>query len=183
MLMETLAQDFALYLQAEKGYSPLTASSYCYDLRTFFDFIHGENVESEVGNVTVPLVRGWVVDMHRRGMSKSTIGRRLYGLRSFWSYLGESGVVDSDPVREVSVPKREQKLPKCLPAEALEELLEASQQSRSVFCAFHNCADANPCACVRHDGACWSPSRREREDRPVIEKRDRPHLRHSAQYP
>ena len=140
MLMKTIAQDFALYLEAEKGYSPLTARSYCYDLGTFFEYLAGESVECAVEEVTVSRVRGWVVDMHRRGMSKATVGRRLYGLRSFWSYLLECGYTATDPVREVSVPKREQKLPKYLPAEDLEELLQASQQSHSVLCAFRNYA-------------------------------------------
>ena len=138
MLMDTIAQDFALYLEAEKGYSPLTARSYCYDLRTFFDYMEGEEVDCTVANVTVSLIRGWVVQMHRRGLSRSTIARRLYGLRSFWSYLIECDFTDSDPVREVSVPKREQRLPKHLPAPQLEELLQASEQSHSVFCGFRN---------------------------------------------
>ena len=140
MLMETIAQDFSLYLEAEKGYSPLTAKSYCYDLGTFFDYLAGEAVDPSVEQVTVSVVRGWVVQMHRRGLSKSTIARRLHGLRSFWTYLLEAGLTQTDPVREVSVPKREQKLPKYLPAEDLEELLQASQHSHSVFCAFRNYA-------------------------------------------
>jgi integrase/recombinase XerD len=45
MLMETFAQDFTLYLEAEKGYSPLTARSYCYDLGTFFDYLPAEDLE------------------------------------------------------------------------------------------------------------------------------------------
>ena len=140
MLMETLAQDFALYLEAEKGYSPLTAKSYCYDLRTFFDYLQAQGVEVEVQEVTVALIRGWVVQMHRRGLSKSTVGRRLHGLRSFWSYLLECDYAYADPVREGSVPRREQKLPKYLPADDLEALLEASQHGHSVFCAFRNYA-------------------------------------------
>jgi len=57
MLMRTLAQDFLVYLQAELGYSPLTASSYCYDLRHFFDFLQGEGVDLTVGSVTTAVVR------------------------------------------------------------------------------------------------------------------------------
>jgi len=46
-----------VYLQAELGYSPLTASSYCYDLRHFFDFLQGEGVDLTVGSVTTAVVR------------------------------------------------------------------------------------------------------------------------------
>ncbi|MEA3403592.1 MAG: tyrosine-type recombinase/integrase, partial [Armatimonadota bacterium] len=110
------------------------------DLRRFFDFMESEGVDCTVENVTTSLVRGWVVSMHRRGLSKGTVARRLYGLRSFWTYLHDCGHTDGDPVRQVSVPKYERKLPKYLPAEDLEKLLEASQQSPSVMCAFRNYA-------------------------------------------
>lgn len=140
MLMETVVRDFALYLEAERGYSPNTIKAYCYDLRRFFDFIEGEGVESSVDMVSTSLVRAWVVSMHRRGLSKSSIARRLHGVRSFWSFLLRFGYADTDPVREVSIPKYERPLPKHLPAEDLEALLEASQRSPSVMCAFRNYA-------------------------------------------
>ena len=130
MLMETIVRDFVLYLEAEKGYSPNTAKSYCGDLRQFFDFMASEGVECTPENVTASLVRGWVVSMHRRGVSKATVARRLHGLRSFWTCLLQFGYADCDPVREVSVPKYERKLPKYLPAEDLQKLLDASQQAR-----------------------------------------------------
>lgn len=147
MLMETVVRDFALYLEAERGYSPNTIKAYCYDLRGFFDFIEGEGVESSVEMVTTSLVRAWVVAMHRRGLSKSTVARRLHGLRSFWSFLLRFGHADSDPVREVSVPKCERPLPKYLPADDLQALLDASQRSPSVMCGFRNYAMMSLRAC------------------------------------
>ncbi len=140
MLMKTVVRDFVLYLEAERGYSPNTTKSYCYDLRQFFDFIESEGVQCTVDNVTASLVRGWVVAMHRRELSKSTVARRLHGLRSFWTFLLQFGHAASDPVRQVSVPKCERSLPKYLPAEDLQKLLDASQQSPSVLCAFRNYA-------------------------------------------
>jgi site-specific recombinase XerD len=140
MLMETTIRDFVLYLEAEKGYSPKTTEAYCYDLRQFFDFMAGEGVECAVENVTASLVRGWVVSMHRKNLSKATIARRLHGLRSFWTCLLQFGHANCDPVREVSVPKYERSLPKYLPAEDLQKLLDASERSPSVLCGFRNYA-------------------------------------------
>jgi site-specific recombinase XerD len=140
MVMRTLAQDFCVYLEAELGYSPLTATSYCYDLRHFFDFAAGEGVDCTPESVTTALVRKWVVEMHHRGLSHSTVARHLYALRSFWKYLRHCGYADDDPVVAVSVPKRRPRLPKHLSAEELQSLLEASQRSPSVFCGFRNYA-------------------------------------------
>jgi len=140
MVMDTLARGFAVYLEAERGYSPLTATAYCGDLRRFFDFLHSADVPLEPDQVTTALVRGWVVDMHHEGLSPTTIARRLHGLRSFWSYLLACDYVHDDPVRKVSVPKRERTLPRYLTADELEALLEAAQRNKFVICAFRNYA-------------------------------------------
>ena len=129
-----------MYLEAELGYSPLTATSYCYDLRHFFDFLQGEGVDSKVASVTTALVRKWVVAMHHYGLSNSTVARHLYALRSFWHYLQQCGHADHDPVSDVSVPKRQQRVPKYLGADDLRRLLDAAQRSPSVFCGFRNYA-------------------------------------------
>ena len=57
MLMKTLAQDFVVYLEAELGYSPLTATSYRYDLWQFFDFLQrqGMTLDPEKVTTTGPL--------------------------------------------------------------------------------------------------------------------------------
>ena len=138
MVMKTLAQDFAVYLEAELGYSPLTASSYRYDLWQFFDFLQQQDITLAPEKVTTPLVRKWVVEMHHRGLSNATVGRHLHALRSFWRYLLDCGYVDHDPVAKVSVPKRERRLPKYLGADDLRKLLAAAEHSRSVLCGFRN---------------------------------------------
>ena len=140
MLMKTLAQDFLVYLEAEKGYSPHTATAYCDDLRRFFDFLTAQGVALEVENVTTTLVRQWLVAMHHDRLSSATIGRRLYGLRSFWKYLVACEYVEENPVARVGVPKREQRLPKYLTADQLEKLLDAAQRNKFVICGFRNYA-------------------------------------------
>ena len=138
MVMRTLAQDFLLYLEAELGYSTQTTTSYCYDLRHFFDFLDRHDVAPSADAVTTAVVREWIVEMHRRGLSSATIARHIYALRSFWKYLVELGHASHNPVAKVSVPKREVRLPKYLGADDLRKLLKASQYSHSTFCAFRN---------------------------------------------
>ncbi len=126
MVMRTLAQDFLLYLEAELGYSTQTTTSYCYDLPHFFDFLDRHDVAPSADAVTTAVVREWIVEMHRRGLSSATIARHLYALRSFWKYLVELGHASPNPVAKVLGP------------EDLRRLLEASQHSHSTFSAFRN---------------------------------------------
>ena len=129
MIMDTEIRDFVVYLEAELGYSTQTATSYRYDLRQFCQFLEAHDVPLDPQHVSTTIVRQWVIHMHRRGLSSNTVARHLYALRSFWDYLMKTGVAQQDPVREVSVPKQERRLPKYLPAEDLRELLRASQHS------------------------------------------------------
>jgi len=138
MVMKTLVQEFVVYLEAELGYSPLTASSYRYDLWQFFDFLQREGITPIPENVTTTVIRKWVVEMHHRGLANATVARHLHALRSFWRFLRDCGYAESDPVAKVSIPKRETRLPKYLGAEDLRRLLEASQHSHCVLCAFRN---------------------------------------------
>jgi len=127
-------------LAADDTVNPLTASTYCHNLRHFLDFLQREGVDSKVESVTTALVRKWVVAMHHYGLSHSTVARHLYALRSFWHYLHQCGHAEQDPVSDVSVPKRQQRVPKYLGADDLRRLLDAAQRSPSVFCGFRNYA-------------------------------------------
>ncbi len=123
MIMETEIRDFALYLEAEIGYSTQTATSYRYDLRQFCQFLEAHDVPLDAQHVSTTIVRQWVIQMHRRGLASNTVARHLCALRSFWDYLLRHSAVSEDPVRQVSVPRRTYSLPKYLGAEDLEKSL------------------------------------------------------------
>ena len=140
MLMDTVIRDFVLYLCAELGYSAQTARSYHYDLRQLCEFLEAHEVPLDPRHVTTRLVREWVIEMYQRGLSSNTVARHLYALRSFWRYLTKVGIVDDDPLGEVSVPRRTRSLPKYLGPEELQQILDASQGNRTARCAFRNYA-------------------------------------------
>ena len=140
MIMETEIRDFVVYLEAELGYSTQTAKSYRYDLREFCQFLKAHDVPLDPQHVTTTLVREWVIEMHRRGLSSNTVARHLYALRSFWDYLRKQGIVFEDPVRKVSAPKRTRSLPKYLGPKDLQKILDASQRNRTARCALRNYA-------------------------------------------
>jgi len=132
--LNTLAQDFFVYLEAEKGYSPLTTTAYRSDLSQLFAFMQHTGRALLPAEVTTKVVREWIVSMSRDGLSPSSIGRHIYALRSFWGYLLDSEVVEHDPMRRVSVPKRPQRLPNYLTADELQQLLDAAAAHRTEYC-------------------------------------------------
>ncbi len=140
MVMDTVIRDFAAYLEAKRGYSALTASSYRYDLQQFCRFLKARGMSPDFSEVTTTLVREWVIELHDGGLVNNTVARHLYALRSFWDYLRLQGLVSEDPVREVSVPKPTRNLPRYLPKEDLEKIPAGAQRNRTARCGFRNYA-------------------------------------------
>ena len=140
MLMKTAIEDFALYLEAERGYSTLTCWSYRSDLCLLLDFLGGRQNGTAVHEITTQMVRSWIVSMKERGLVNNTIARRVHALRSFWRYLLDTDLVNHDPLRKVSAPKQQRSLPRYLRAIELRALLDTAQKHRDPLIAFRNYA-------------------------------------------
>ena len=95
-LMHTLAEEYLLYLRAEKGCSPLTAYSYHSDLKQLFTHLQQEFKVAKPEAITLPMIRSWIVSMHEQGLCNNSVARRICSLRGFWRYLAELDLVDRD---------------------------------------------------------------------------------------
>src|SRR3989304_4698807 len=123
-------EAYLAYLQAERAASPHTLKNYAIDLQQFRAFLRARKLArskpvmsgvergdvwerdidpAEIDSLTI---RAFIADLHGRGMSRSTIARKLACLRSFFRYLCREGVLQANPAKLVSTPK----LPKRLPA-------------------------------------------------------------------
>ena len=75
--LDTLAQEFLQYIEAERGYSPLTVSSYRSDLTQFFTHLQQIGSRDDLSALTLSHARSWVVAMHRRDLSATSVARRI----------------------------------------------------------------------------------------------------------
>lgn len=128
--MCTALADLALYLEAEKGYSPKTTSAYRSDLRNFMEVLSTREWSGTVEEIDAPAVRAWIVAMKARNLTNRSIARRIHALRSFWRFLLDTDQVTHDPLRKISVPKYSRPVPQYLRADELRQLLDAAQKNR-----------------------------------------------------
>lgn len=120
--------DFLRHLSLEKGASAHTVKSYREDLTQALDRLHesfGKGLK--VGQVTPRHLRTWLAWMQEQGYSRSTIGRRLSAIRSWFRYLRLREKVDSNPADGLKGPRKERKLPRFLTRTEIDTLLEADQ--------------------------------------------------------
>lgn len=129
MLMTTAIEEFVLYLQAEKGASPRTSCSYRSDLCLFRSLLSTQAEPVCLDNITVAAARSWMLDMKGRGLSNSTIARRMHALKSFWRFLLDTDVVEDERLRKLGIAKRERKLPAYLGLDELRALLETAKSN------------------------------------------------------
>ncbi len=102
---------FCRYLETERNVSPHTLKGYRTDLEMFMGFVRAEQGgEPDVEAVTHLTVRRYLAGLQRE-CARSTSGRKLASIRSFFKYLAREGKVRKNPAELVSTPKKEKKVP------------------------------------------------------------------------
>lgn len=119
--MKGTSEDFAGWLETEKGYSEHTVSGYLRDLQEFSNHL-GEGCD--VSTVAAGHVRSFVVSLHRHNCSAS-VARKLSALRTFFRFALRRGLVEHDPLAGISGPKIGRYIPVFLTVDETFALLEA----------------------------------------------------------
>ncbi|MEN6547565.1 MAG: tyrosine-type recombinase/integrase [Armatimonadia bacterium] len=135
MELHPLYEEFLTYLAVERNCSPLTISAYRDDARSLFRHLEAEGIAPNAGNITRLTVRGYIAWLRGRGLSPTTVARRIHSLRSFWNYLWDSDYVDTNPFRKISLPKQSRALPVYLSVEEASRLVAAAGAQKAEFYA------------------------------------------------
>ena len=118
---------FLAHLEMEKGYSPATVAAYGEDLRQFASFVTGQGISLDAPSTVTPThIRSFMVDMHSLGLSKTSMGRKLSSLRTFFRFCARLRLVTVLPTEGVHNPKQEKRHPKVLNVDQTFALLDAA---------------------------------------------------------
>lgn len=119
-----LVERFLKYMELEKGASVHTLRAYRTDLSLFFNEWKMEPEAVELSDV-----RAFTAFLVNKGLKKSSVGRMLSTLRSFFKFLNREGHTDANPARLMRAPKLEKKLPKFLTVDEAFSLMETPETS------------------------------------------------------
>ncbi len=126
--MEPLAQQisiFTVYLETERNVSPHTLAAYRSDLAQWLAFVQGSRGEGvSAGDIDHLLLRRYLAGLSKT-TKKSSIGRKLAAIRSFFRFLLRRGTITKNPAELVATPKKEQRLPFHLDIDQTTTLMEA----------------------------------------------------------
>jgi integrase/recombinase XerC len=122
VLLERAVNDFAVYLSAERGFSPHTVRSYSADLADLERFTTTRGIQTTDG-LDLEVLRDWLWDGSKSGLAKSTLARRSAAVRSFSSWLARTGAAPTDAGTRLRAPKADHHLPRVLTRGQIDGLL------------------------------------------------------------
>ncbi len=121
-------EAFLAYLKHEKNSSPHTITNYRRDLLQLKQFLEGKKLSlQDIDNV---LLRGFLAVLYERGEKKSTVGRKLAAIRSFFQFCVRKRWMDDNPAKIVATPKQDRPVPSFLSEEEMQEFLDLPQTSK-----------------------------------------------------
>lgn len=119
-----MLSTYLRHLADGRQLSPHTTEAYRRDLEEFTAFLERYYGTDEWGweGVDRLALRGFLAELHRRGLARSTMVRKLSAVRSFFNFLHREEVVELNPGRAVRSPKLERRLPGWLTREQVEKV-------------------------------------------------------------
>lgn len=124
-------RDFIDYLLYERKYSNLTAKAYYEDVNIFFNFLKQSKIQYY--EVTVPLVRTFMLDLTMKNYKKTSIRRITSGLTQFYNFLVTHNYADKNPFELILKPKITCKLPDFLKDNEIDELLKTNAKRNDFY--------------------------------------------------
>lgn len=122
--------EFLTYLRHERNASAHTIAGYERDLRQLRDYLVEVGIRwNKAGNV---VLRGFLATLHEQKRAKSTVGRKLAAMRSFYDFCVRRKWTAENPAKILATPRQDKKVPSFLSEEEAATLLELPSGTRPI---------------------------------------------------
>ncbi len=129
--MDRALSSFLSYLLNERNASQHTVDSYRLDIQQFAMLQLNADVETaqiDWNSVDVYMARTYIVKLQEElEISRTSILRKLSGMRSFYRYMQREQLAHDNPFSGLIAPKRQKLLPKYMTVEEVGRLLDTPQ--------------------------------------------------------
>ena len=115
--------EFLEKLRVELNYSDFTIKGYNQEIDKFFEFINTNCFKYKTLNNDN--IRKYLKYLDSLKYNKTSIGRNLSALRTFYKFLNEKNIIENNPFKNISNPKKDKKLPNFLNYEEINKLFES----------------------------------------------------------
>jgi tyrosine recombinase XerC len=122
--------EFLEYLRHERNASAHTIAGYERDLKQLRDYLAEAGVRwNRAGNV---VLRGFLATLHEKKRAKSTVGRKLAAMRSFYDFCVRRKWIAENPAKILATPRQDKRVPSFLSEEEAAALLELPSGTKPI---------------------------------------------------
>ena len=126
--MDDQLKEFLQFIRLNRNASAHTARAYASDLSQFLAHVSAAleipRAKLKPAHLDRLALRGFMADLHQRGLSRASAARKLAAARTFLRYLRREGLLDDDPGAMVPTPKRDIRMPVHLSESEMDRLVE-----------------------------------------------------------
>ena len=118
--MEDKIKEFSEFIIKQKNFSINTLKNYEIDINEFKIYLDKYN--KDYIEVDYNFIKEYLMYLYDKKLSRNSVARKLSSLRSFYKYLFNNNLINTNPFSYVATPKKEKRLPKYLGVEELEDI-------------------------------------------------------------
>ncbi len=152
--MHAHLKAFLQFLRLNRNASAHTVRAYESDVTQFLDHaavLAGiKRAALEPSHLDRTAIRGFLAELHKRGLSRASAARKLAAARTFLRYLRREGLVDDDAGAMVPTPKREVRTPVHLSEQEMARLVTRAglrrAARRAAIARSSSCSTRRACA-------------------------------------
>ncbi len=123
-----------LWLEIQKGYAKATLLAYSKDLEQLECFLQEQQLSLETAkDIEKQHIRKYVASLHKQGLSKSSMARKLSSVRAFFLYQVRMRRIQANPCAGLRNPKQEQRHPDILNVDEACSLFSEHNQTDDVL--------------------------------------------------
>lgn len=126
--MQDLIRKYTNWLKLEKGLSENSKEAYLHDLSLLTDYLATKEIN--LLDVKLENLIDFVIELGELGLSATSQGRVISGVKSFYKFLIYNDILDTDPTLMLETPKAARKLPEVLTLDEIERMLDAIDLSK-----------------------------------------------------
>ena len=108
----SIVDEFMLWLEAERRYSPLTVRNYRRDADDFLRFIGKDRASFVPSEIRRADIEEWIIYLaEERSLAASSVNRSVASLRTLWHWMLERGYATHDVVSGIRSQRSRRRLP------------------------------------------------------------------------
>ena len=120
--MRRSIEEFLAYLRHERNASSHTISSYGCDLGQLEAYLIEKKADWRSADNVV--LRGFLGSLYEKKRKKTTIGRKLAAMRSFYDYCLKRKWIEKNPAKVLARPRQDKNVPTFLSEDEMAEFLD-----------------------------------------------------------